>query len=103
MCAIASILVAPTNPAESASNYIVSVDGSEVKHNRSESVSNNGERHSTLTYQRKCTARNIRIAANNTCGMSQDVILDPDTHVMLTVDVPGSAPNVAGNIECKQE
>ena len=88
ICAIASVLVAPTNPAEAdATNYIVSVNGSEVPLIRIDS----GVR-TTLFYESRCGAHNITITitANNTCGQS------PDTYQMLYVTF-----NSANNIHSK--
>ena len=92
ICAISSVLVSPTDPAEAnATNYIVSVDGSEVPLKRRESVSSNGVRYSTLVYESSCGAHDITIAANNTCGRSlgmYEITLDPGRRFVLNVDGP---------------
>ena len=92
VCTISSVLVSPTDPAEAnATNYIVNVDGSDVLLKRSESVSSDGVRYSTLVYESSCGAQyNITIAANNTCGQS------PDAYEMLYVTF-----NSANNIHSK--
>ena len=100
MCAIASILVSPTDPFEAdATNYIVKVDGSDIDV-RSESSSSKWT--TTLVYESSCGAHNITIAANNTCGRSPDtyvMALDPERRFVLNVNTYKT--NCANSLQSK--
>ena len=99
MCAIASVLQIPTNPAEAAvTNYTVIVDGTSVAHENASFISTNRMIHSTPLYNSSCGAHRISISASNMCGDSpgaDEIVLDSEQRFMF---VPNGANRI---IECK--
>ena len=90
MCAIASVL---RNPAEAdATNYTVSVDGSNVQYTNASFISTDGLRHSALVYESSCATHNISISASNICGQSTGA----EIRIVLNVTLFDSASNIEG-------